>query len=340
MDKRTVGLALGKFAPLHKGHQFVLDIATEQTDAQVFVIYDSPATTSIPLGVRANWIRALYPKAEVIQAWGGPEQVGLNPELMRAHESFLREVLGGRQITHFFNSEAYGEHTSKSLGAIDVQVDPNRIQFPVSGTDLRKTPFSLRQFLSPVVLSDLITKVVFLGAPSTGKSSMARAAAERLETTFMPEYGREYWEKHAKDRRLTMDQLEEIAKTHRMREEQLLKEANQTIFVDTDASTTAVFADYYHGTRSPLLEQLSLQAVKRYDLTFLCLPDFPYADTEDRSGEANQIEFQHRILSELRAQRRPFIELAGTPEERLERVLAVLSSIGSFANPADWKLNV
>jgi len=99
---KTVGLALGKYAPLHKGHQLVLDLATEKTDSQIFVIYDSPHVIDIPLRVRSNWMRELYPNAQVIEAWEGPEQVGLDldvnreyelaPELLRALDSVKREL--------------------------------------------------------------------------------------------------------------------------------------------------------------------------------------------------------------------------------------------------------
>ncbi len=43
--------------------------------------------------------------------------------------------------------------------------------------------------------------------------------APSLNTTWMPEYGREYWEKNQKDRRLTSEQLVEIAEGHIQRED-------------------------------------------------------------------------------------------------------------------------
>lgn len=43
----------------------------------------------------------------------------------------------------------------------------------------------------------------------------------------MPEYGREYWERHNVDRRLTPEQLVEIAEEHVRREGALVLEANR-----------------------------------------------------------------------------------------------------------------
>jgi hypothetical protein len=53
----TRGLVLGKFAPLHKGHQLLIE-------------------TTLPLSLRAGWIRQIYPQVRVIEAEDGPTEVG------------------------------------------------------------------------------------------------------------------------------------------------------------------------------------------------------------------------------------------------------------------------
>ncbi|MFM7615708.1 MAG: AAA family ATPase, partial [Synechococcales cyanobacterium] len=93
---------------------------------------------------------------------------------------------------------------------------------------------------------DLIINIVFLGAPSTGKTTIARRMATEYETVWMPEYGREYWEKHHVDCRLSLEQLVDIAEGHLERENQLLYQANQYLFTDTNAITTYLFALAYH----------------------------------------------------------------------------------------------
>jgi len=65
---RTRGLTLGKFAPLHKGHQLVLDAAVAEMNEVLAIIYDCPETTSVPLYVRANWFRRLYPTVHIVEA--------------------------------------------------------------------------------------------------------------------------------------------------------------------------------------------------------------------------------------------------------------------------------
>ena len=65
-------MTLGKFAPLHKGHQYILELALEEMDEVVVLIYDTDVI-DIPLTVRAGWIKQMYPQIEVIECWDGPK---------------------------------------------------------------------------------------------------------------------------------------------------------------------------------------------------------------------------------------------------------------------------
>ncbi len=328
------GLTLGKYAPLHRGHQLVIETALAEMDEVIVLIYEAPET-AIPLSVRSGWLRTLYPSARVVEAWAGPTEVGYTPELMRAHERYVMDELGIGGITHFYSSEPYGEHMSRALGAVDRRVDEARTQVPVSARDVRRDAFAHRRYVPPLVYRDLVLNVVFVGAPSTGKTTLAECLARELDTQWMPEYGRRYWEDHQVDRRLDPRQLVEIAEGHLEREEELLLESNRYLFTDTNAITTATFARYYHGSVSPRLVDLAESAARRYDLTFLCDVDIPYDDTWDRSGEVNRAAFQRQVIADLNERKVPFITLRGTLEERVARVRGVLERFRKYMNPLE-----
>ncbi|KAI9002840.1 ATPase/kinase [Hyaloraphidium curvatum] len=330
----TRGLVLGKFAPFHRGHQLVLDTALPEVDELVVVAYDAPSVTDVPLSVRAGWIRRLYPSVRVVEAWDGPEAVGDTEVIRKLNEDYVQSLDLGR-ITHFYCSEFYGDHMSRFLGAVDRRVDEGRTKVPTSGTAIRRDPFAHRHLLDPLVYRDLVANVVFLGAPSTGKTTVAERLAAVHGTVWMPEYGREYWDQHQVDRRLAPAQLVEIAEGHLEREERKLLEANRYLFTDTNAITTYTFALEYHGSAEPLLAELADASARRYDVVFLCGDDIPYDDTWDRSGDGNRRTSQKRIAADLLARKIPFVTLEGSVEERVEKVGRVLARFSKYRSLGD-----
>jgi len=328
---KTLGLTLGKFAPLHKGHQYMIETALQEVDELIVVIYET-TVSPIPLHIRANWIRKLYPQVRVIEAWDGPD--GYSDD--RAHEireeQYILGLLNGEQVTHFYSSEFYGEHMSLALGAVDRRVDEARKLVPISATMVRSNPYKYREFVSDIVYRDLITKVVFVGAMSTGKSTITEALAQRYGTTFASEYGRDYWTEHQVDRRIAFEAFDEIAIGHIEREEQALLAANCYLFVDTNAITTYMFAQDYHGKAPELLTRLALENAQRYDLFFLCDDDIPYDDTWDRSGDQKRQIFHKQIIADLKERRIPYITLRGSLEERIHKVEEVLAKFKPYGN--------
>jgi NadR type nicotinamide-nucleotide adenylyltransferase len=328
---KTCGLTLGKFAPFHKGHQFVFDTALSEVDELVALIYDTEVI-GIPLSVRSRWIRALYPQVTVIECWDGPKGYASERSGEIEEENYILKMLAGRTITHFYSSENYGGHVSQALGAIDRRIDPPRSTVPISATQIREAPFSLRTYVDPVVYSDMLVKVVFVGAMSTGKSTLVEALAKKYQTTFAEEYGREYWTEHQVNRRIGFEEFDLIAKGHLAGEEAAAKDANRFLFVDTNAVTTFMYCLDYHGKPTPYLERLALENQRRYDLWFLCEDDIPYDDTWDRSGPQKRTVFQKQIVADLLDRRISFVRLAGSLTERIEKVDHVLASFSKFSN--------
>lgn len=323
MGKKT-GLTLGKFAPLHKGHQLVIETALQEVDELIVIIYDCPETIDLPLSERAGWIRTLYPAVTVVEAYGGPAEVGDTPEIRHAHEQYIMNVLGIRDVTHFFSSEFYGKHISRALGAVDRRIDPERSRVAVSGTLIRKNPYAHREFLDPVVYRSFVKNILFLGAPSTGKTTLAEKLAHEHNTIWMPEYGREYWDAHQQDRRLTLEQLVEIAQGHIVREDKMLMNADRYLFTDTSALTTMLFSRYYHNAVHQKLDRLADLSGTRYDHVFLCDTDIPYDDTWDRSGVVMRDSFQQSYVEELQKREIAYHVLSGSIETRIASVNAVL----------------
>ena len=326
-----IGMTLGKYSPLHKGHQLVIETALREMDELYVMIYPSPEPNSIPMPVRARWIRELYPQVRLVEAWDGPTEVGYTPEITQMHDAYILSHFRDKGITHFYSSEPYRDHVSRALNAVNRTVDIDRSVVPVSGTLVRSDPYASRQFLNELVYRDHIVNAVFVGAPSTGKTTIAESLAADYATVWMPEYGREYWDQHQVNHRLTPDQLVEIARSHLVREDRILLQARKYLFTDTNALTTRIFAHYYHGSAVSELEHLADACVSRYDLYFLCDTDIPYEDSPDRSGEANRADMQQQVIDDLHRRKIPYVILHGSLTERKAQVRQVLRSFNKFA---------
>ena len=214
-------------------------------------------------------------------------------------------------------------------------MDETRLAVPISGTALRVDYFAGRNHIAPLVYADLVMKVCFMGAPSTGKTTLTRALAERHNTVWMPEYGAEFWLENQVNRRITLDQFETIAPEHNRREDALTLQSRKYLFCDTCPITTFVFAKDYHRSVGSVLTRMAIEAEKRYDLFFLCETDIPYADTWDRSGDQKRKWFQEQIVVDLAERRVPYFRVGGSLEERIARVNAVLWQHRKFGNALD-----
>lgn len=174
----------------------------------------------------------------------------------------------------------------------------------------------------------MIKKIVFLGGPSTGKTTLCEILAKQLDTITVPEYGREYWITHQVDRRLTPEQLLHIAKTQNQWEDKATEKANRFLLCDTNAFTTWHFALHYHQSALPELEQLAKDSWNRYHQVVLCDDGIPYDDTWERSGDANRHEFQAFIREYLIKHNIQHIVAKGDVERRTNKVMTKLESLG------------
>ena len=166
--------------------------------------------------------------------------------------------------------------------------------------------------------------IVFMGAPSTGKTTICKALAAYFDTAWMAEYGKEYWVRNQVDRRLTQEQLLEIAQVHLEKEDQLLASVDKLLFTDTNPITTYMFALDYYGEVEEGLSELARASEQRYDLFFVCDTDIPYEDTWERSGKVYRDRFQKMILEDLKERGLDYILLSGSLDQRIAKVLSIL----------------
>ena len=111
---KKIGFTIGKFAPLHKGHQFLIETALKEMDELYVVVYDTDLIKN-SVQERADWIKKLYPNVKIIYAFESPTQYGLDKESVNIQMEYLSKLIKDIPVTHFYSSELYGEKVAEYL---------------------------------------------------------------------------------------------------------------------------------------------------------------------------------------------------------------------------------
>ena len=149
-----IGFTIGKFAPLHKGHQYLIEKALKEMDKFYVIIYETKVT-NIPIETRANWIKQIYPEVNLIYAKNPPSQYGLDEKSVQLQIDYLKGIIKDIKVTHFYNSEPYGKFVARDLKVEEVQVDRKRQKYPISGTAIRKEVELNEAFVEKIVYRDM-----------------------------------------------------------------------------------------------------------------------------------------------------------------------------------------
>ena len=146
MKKKKIGFTIGKFAPLHKGHQFVLETALKEMDEVYCVVYDTDII-NIDVKQRAEWIKKLYPTVHIIYAYNSPKQYGLDDESVNIQMTYLSNLIKDIPITHFYSSELYGEKVSNYLNIENRLIDLDKKVIPINSTKIRNNYEANKEYI-------------------------------------------------------------------------------------------------------------------------------------------------------------------------------------------------
>jgi len=324
-----LGVTVGKFYPLHAGHAHLLREASARCEQLVVVVGTRPGQ-ELPGELRAGWIRELLPAAEVLLT---REDIPEAPEPWAAR---TLELLEGRRPDVAFTSEAYGEAWAAALGAEHVAIDPPRARFPTSGTALRADLGGRWAELSPPAKAHFARRVVVLGVESSGTTTLARALAEELETPWVPEWGRVYWEGRSSGPQpevWSAAEFDAIVAGQVRLEEALARRANRVLVCDTDPLATAVWARRYLGRPAPEVERAA--AERRPALYLLTAPDFGYVQDGTRESEAWRERMHAWFVEALEGSGVPWRLLEGEPAARLAAAREAVAPLLRFPPLAD-----
>lgn len=330
----TLGFVVGKFYPPHRGHKHLIDSARRhlsQPGDRLVVLLPHHPSQKIPGELRKAWLEEIHPDCEIHLV---PDELE-NDSAQWA--TFTVDYLG-RSPDVVFSSEDYGPVYAGLMNARHVMIDRERKTVPISGTKVRENPLDYLDLLEPCVRAHFVRRVALIGAESTGKTTLAQQLAEKYQTNWVPEFGREYWEKKVAGLDMsgplpgwTSEEFLEIATEQQRRENLAARSANRLLFCDTNAFATGTWHERYMGHRDGRVDAVG--KADKADLYLLAEPDLPFVQDGFRDGESIRDWMHGRFVRQLAEQSAVVVRITGVGDERLGRVIRAVDAL--LAEPFD-----
>lgn len=310
----TTGLILGKFMPLHKGHEYLIDYGLTNCDT-LHVVICSLSNEPIDGDLRYEWIERIFISdiinKRLILHHLKEDWMPQEPSDCISEGAFfgcwagVMEGLCKTKFDYMFASEMYVHRVSKELGCEPVLVDLNREMVPVSGTMIRNNPIENWRFMDRKVRQYFTKRVLIIGGESTGKSTMTQLLEnyyrENFEVIGVQEYARDFIDQfYSGDMdKLTFNDITHFGEAQMSCVKDCVNSGFQIVFSDTDAIVSKVFQQIYYGKTDPKLDEVIDK--EQWDLVLFLENDVPWVNDSQRNlGEKKQRDqFQHKLYVEV-----------------------------------------
>ncbi|MEK6782067.1 MAG: multifunctional transcriptional regulator/nicotinamide-nucleotide adenylyltransferase/ribosylnicotinamide kinase NadR [Bacteroidota bacterium] len=306
-----IGLVIGKFMPIHIGHIALINFALLECD-NVIVSMSIANNDPINPDLRLRWIKEIFKGSSKISIHSVRDDFDREElpwsERIKIWAQFVKTKFPSVNV--IISSEEYGPLLSQQLGITHASFDPQRIQFPVSASMIRKQPLHYWEFIPTEVRPYFVKKLCFFGPESTGKSTLAKKIAGFYNTESVPEVAREI----VTSNDFTMDDIVKIGHAQIQRTLEKTKTANKVLFCDTDLITTQIYCRHYLKDVPPVLFELEKQI--KYNLYFLFEPDVPWVADGLRDLGERRMEMFEVFKMELDKRNIHYIPVKGNWQER------------------------
>lgn len=168
-----------------------------------------------------------------------------------------------------------------------------------------------------------IIKIVIFGPESTGKSILAEGLAKYYNTTWTPEFLREFaLNKYNNNQALVFDDNIDILEGQKKLYLSKVKNAKKYIFCDTDALQTLVYSlEYYNKVQQEVIDEVNEYIPDLYILTNTDIP-WEYDILRDKPRDRERIFAMFEAT--LKNYNFPYVILKGCVECRLKNAIKLI----------------
>lgn len=315
------GLVIGKFLPLHSGHQALIRFAKSHCD-ELIVLLGVTEGEPIPGHLRYKWLWETFRGEPGIRIEYTDDPLPDAPvssrDVSKVWAGYLSRKFPETRI--IFSSEQYGEYLAEYMDIEHKFFDAERINVPVSATMIRESPYINWEYISAAAKPHFVKKICLFGPESTGKSVLTEKLAAHYKTEFVPEVARHIIDEEGG--KVTYEIIEKIGPAHAEAIIDRHRRAERFLFVDTDIEITRLFSGYYFG-KIPQFPQW-VDAANRFDLYLFMETDTPYFEDPQRDSGHMRDVFRGQLLDVLNRKDADYEIISGGWDERFEKAVAVI----------------
>lgn len=365
----TLGLIIGKFYPLTKGHEYFINTAIQKVDKLVVIMAGKESEIPHPK-YRLKWMKQIFDNPNILiirindiydpidsELWAILSKKWLG--IIEYNSSFINNLENLDILTEYpleindvipdyvFTSELYGDIWTRYINfnsnkkCEHILVDLERINVPISATQVRKDPFKNKNYLNKIIFKFYTKRFVFVGPESVYKTRITKDLSKILNLPLISEYGDEYCNLiNIKLINWTNDIFIHIAENQNNNENKEA-ELHSHIICDTNMLSTIIFGERYMGYE-PVLPKNLLDHLDefKYNTTYF-LMDYKDVDFIQNENNTRELEINNcpitteksvrewmynKFLKKLNDNNYNYHTLSGTYDEKLKNALNIINN--------------
>lgn len=318
----NVGMYGGSFNPLHLGHVDCIIQAANMCRELYIVLSIGNNRDEINYRVRYRWLYQLTKhigNVKIITLFDdAATKADYTEEYWDSDAKKVKEQIG-KPIDIVFCGDDYDENSfwNKCYPESEIYFFPRN---DISSTEIRKNPYKRWDWIPNVAKPFFVKKVLLMGGESTGKSTLTINLANRFNTNYIDEAGRDISERSGTDMLMLSEDFTEILLQHKLNEINAINNSNKVLFIDTDTLVTQFYMSFLNDPEIDRNKALSdaIDAVNEYDLILFLEPDVAFVQDGDRSEviRDDRETYSNKIKDLITSHGKNFIVINGTYQER------------------------
>lgn len=335
-----VGMYGGSFNPLHLGHVDCIIQAANLCRELFLVLSHGTKRDEIDVRVRYRWLYGITKHIGNVSILILDDDAETKADY--TEEYWFRDAAEikrriGKPIDAVFCGSDYGEDSFW----FKCYPESAHVVFPrngMSSSAIRENPMAHWDWLPNVVKPYYTKKVLLMGGESTGKSTLTINLANRFNTNYVDEAGREISARSGTDQLMLSEDFTEILLRQKLNVTEAAQHSQRVLFIDTDALVTQFYMNFLSDPGIEKNKALSdaVDALNEYDLILFLEPDVDFVQDGDRSEviRDDRMKYSGQIKDLLRSHGRSFTEIGGSYQERYLKAVSLVERLLGEDDPS------